>query len=47
MNQLSLNKKKIPILLLEGIHLNALESFKAARYENIELLNTAQKVKNL
>ncbi|AFJ43954.1 phosphoglycerate dehydrogenase [Francisella orientalis] len=41
MNQLSLNKKKIPILLLEGIHLNALESFKAAGYENIELLNTA------
>lgn len=41
MSQLSLNKKKIPILLLEGIHLNALEAFKAAGYENIELLNTA------
>ncbi|MEY8766381.1 MULTISPECIES: phosphoglycerate dehydrogenase [Francisella] len=41
MSQLSLNKKKIPILLLEGIHLNALETFKAAGYENIELLNTA------
>ncbi|BCD90086.1 D-3-phosphoglycerate dehydrogenase [Francisella halioticida] len=41
MTQLSLNKKKIPILLLEGVHLNALEGFKAAGYENIELLNTA------
>ncbi|AIT09017.1 3-phosphoglycerate dehydrogenase [Candidatus Francisella endociliophora] len=41
MTQLSLSKKKIPILLLEGIHLNALESFKAAGYDNIELLNTA------
>ncbi len=41
MNKLSLNKKKIPILLLEGIHNNALESFKAAGYENIDLLTTA------
>ncbi|MXA06348.1 phosphoglycerate dehydrogenase [Francisella tularensis] len=41
MSQLSLNKKKIPILLLEGIHSNAVESFKAAGDENIELLNTA------
>ncbi|AJC48978.1 phosphoglycerate dehydrogenase [Allofrancisella guangzhouensis] len=41
MSQLSLSKKKIPILLLEGIHNNAIESFKAAGYENIELLNTA------
>ena len=41
MNKLSLNKKKIPILLLEGIHNNALESFKAAGYENIDLLSTA------
>ena len=41
MSQLSLNKKKIPILLLEGIHPNAVESFKVAGYENIELLNTA------
>ena len=41
MNKLSLNKKKIPILLLEGIHNNALESFKAAVYENIDLLSTA------
>lgn len=41
MSQLSLNKKKIPILLLEGIHQNAIEAFKAAGYENIELLNTA------
>ncbi|MDE4988344.1 phosphoglycerate dehydrogenase, partial [Francisella tularensis subsp. holarctica] len=37
----SLNKKKIPILLLEGIHSNEVESFKAAVDENIELLNTA------
>ena len=41
MSQLSINKKKIPILLLEGIHPNAVESFKVAGYENIELLNTA------
>ena len=41
MSQLSLNKKKIPILLLEGIHPNAIESFKVAGYENIKLLNTA------
>jgi D-3-phosphoglycerate dehydrogenase len=41
MNKLSLNKKKIPILLLEGIHNNALESFKTAGYENIDLLSTA------
>jgi D-3-phosphoglycerate dehydrogenase len=41
MNKLSLNKKKIPILLLEGIHNNALESFKAAGYENIDLISTA------
>ncbi|QIV96170.1 D-3-phosphoglycerate dehydrogenase [Allofrancisella inopinata] len=41
MSQLSLSKKKIPILLLEGIHSNAIESFKAAGYENVELLNTA------
>ena len=42
MSQLSLDKKKIPTLLLESIHSsNAVESFKAAGYENIELLNTA------
>ncbi|KEI35768.1 D-3-phosphoglycerate dehydrogenase [Francisella sp. W12-1067] len=41
MSQLSLSKKKIPILLLEGIHSNAIESFKTAGYENVELLNTA------
>lgn len=41
MSQLSLSKKKIPILLLEGIHNNALESFKAAGYENIDLLSSA------
>jgi D-3-phosphoglycerate dehydrogenase len=41
MSKLSLNKKKIPILLLEGIHDNALKSFKAAGYENVDLLSTA------
>lgn len=41
MSQLSLSKKKIPVLLLEGIHQNAVDSFKAAGYENIDLLNTA------
>lgn len=41
MSKLSLSKKKIPILLLEGIHNNAVESFKTAGYENIELMNSA------
>ena len=41
MSQLSLSKKNIPILLLEGIHNNAIESFKTAGYENIDLLSTA------
>lgn len=41
MSQLSLNKKNIPVLLLEGIHDNAINSFKSAGYENIELLATA------
>lgn len=41
MSQLYLNKKKISILLLEGIHLNTVELFKVSVYENIELLNTA------
>ncbi|ORM38765.1 D-3-phosphoglycerate dehydrogenase [Francisella endosymbiont of Ornithodoros moubata] len=41
MSQLSLNKKKISILLLEGIHPNTVELFKVSGYENIKLLNTA------
>lgn len=41
MSKLSLSKKKIPILLLEGIHNNAVESFKTAGYENIELMSSA------
>ncbi|APC97252.1 phosphoglycerate dehydrogenase [Francisella frigiditurris] len=41
MSQLSLSKKKIPILLLEGIHQNAVDAFKAAGYENIEVMSTA------
>ena len=32
----SLEKKKIKILLLEGVHPSALDAFKAAGYENIE-----------
>lgn len=41
MSQLSLSKKKIPILLLEGIHQNAVDAFEAAGYENIEVMSTA------
>ncbi len=38
MSNLSLAKDKIKILLLEGIHQNAVDSFKAHGYNNIELL---------
>ncbi len=41
MSNLSLSKKKIPILLLEGIHQNAIDSFKFAGYENITTMTTA------
>ena len=41
MSQLYLNKKKISILLLEGIHPNTVKLFKVSGYENTELLNTA------
>ena len=41
MSQLSLNKKKIPILLTESIHPDAVDSFKASGYENVEILSTA------
>jgi D-3-phosphoglycerate dehydrogenase len=36
--KLSLSKDKIRILLLEGVHRNAVASFKAAGYRNVELL---------
>ncbi|GAB6053422.1 phosphoglycerate dehydrogenase [Magnetospira thiophila] len=38
MSNLSLAKDKIKILLLEGIHPNAVESFRTHGYENVELL---------
>ncbi|MCW9032596.1 MAG: phosphoglycerate dehydrogenase [Rhodospirillales bacterium] len=38
MSNLSLAKDKIKILLLEGIHQNAVDSFKAHGYNNVELL---------
>ncbi len=39
--QFSLDKSKIHILLLEGIHASATEHFKTNGYTNIESLNTA------
>lgn len=41
MSTLSLPKDKIKILLLEGIHENAVASFNAAGYQNVELLAKA------
>ena len=50
----SLDKNKIRVLLLEGIHKSAVESFKEAGYTNIEYIKTAldaeeleQKIKNV
>ncbi len=37
----SLEKDKIRVLLLEGIHENAVENLKANGYSNVELLPTA------
>ena len=37
----SLDKNKIRILLLEGIHQSAVDAFKAEGYTNIEYLKTA------
>ena len=37
----SLEKDKIRVLLLEGIHENAVENLKAHGYSNVELLPTA------
>jgi len=41
MTELSLPKDKIHILLLEGIHENAVETFRSAGYDNVERLTTA------
>jgi D-3-phosphoglycerate dehydrogenase len=50
----SLDKNKINVLLLEGIHQSAIDTFKQAGYNNIEVLKTAlegaeleQKIKNV
>jgi len=40
-NETSLDKNRIKILLLEGVHHNALERLQAAGYSNIEYLKTA------
>ena len=52
--KLSLNKNYIKVLLLEGIHESAVQSFDAAGYTNVEYLNAApdagelqQKLKNV
>ena len=37
----SLSKDKIKVLLLEGVHPNAVDEFKRSGYENVELLKTA------
>lgn len=41
MTHYSLDKSKIKILLLEGVHPKAIESFKLAGYDNIESLKTS------
>ncbi|MDP4589963.1 MAG: phosphoglycerate dehydrogenase, partial [Burkholderiaceae bacterium] len=41
MQQLSLDKSKIRILLLEGVHQNAIDVFNRHGYANIETLRTA------
>ena len=38
MSRVSLEKDKIKILLLEGVHPNTVDTFKAAGYTNIEYL---------
>ena len=50
----SLDKNKINVLLLEGIHQSAIDTFEQAGYNNIEILKTAldgatleQKIKNV
>lgn len=41
MSKTSLDKSKIRILLLEGVHQNAIDTFNAAGYHNIESISTA------
>ncbi len=41
MSQTSFGKERIKILLLEGVHASAIESFHAAGYENIERVSGA------
>lgn len=41
MSKTSLDKSKIRILLLEGVHQNAIDTFNAAGYENIEYITGA------
>ncbi|AGH82093.1 D-3-phosphoglycerate dehydrogenase [Psychromonas sp. CNPT3] len=41
MNKLSLNKDKIKILLLEGLHQSSLDTFMHAGYNNIESISTS------
>ena len=41
MSKVSLEKDKIRILLLEGVHQSALETFKNNGYTNIEYLKTS------
>ncbi len=40
-SSLSLNKSKIKVLLLEGLHQSALDNFEKAGYSNIEALKTS------
>jgi D-3-phosphoglycerate dehydrogenase / 2-oxoglutarate reductase len=47
MSNLSLAKDKIKVLLLEGIHSNAVESFNAHGYHNVELLSAALEEREL
>ena len=41
MSKTSLDKSKIRILLLEGVHQNAINTFNAAGYDNIETIPSA------
>jgi D-3-phosphoglycerate dehydrogenase len=47
MREFSLDKKKIKVLLLEGIHENAIQFFRENGYSNIECLNEALSGKEL
>ena len=41
MSNISLAKEKIKVLLLEGVHQSAVETFKSQGYTNIEYLKTS------